>query len=633
MTTDNETKVENQTDANAKADEGSEDSEWGFSSEGSGISRETKIGLALIFILLSAFGFVVFRKMNPPNNQPSGEAAPAIAGEDGAKPDADADSNSSDGLEPPVGGAAPQSGFVAGDNSSGGPDEFGFGDNSRPLDTNAQTAEDFGSPQSLDGGGDFTAPGQQSEPDARGAFAAGDTAGNTGANGGAFDPDDPFTRNANRETNAGAVRSAAATPPAEPDFGFGGEDLPPTGFQSDSRNVAGSRNGGTQFGSEASLSGTQTAAGGAANANSGAAPTDAFGNPIPGAGANVGNDAATTTNQDRVYIGNTKANNGFDGPPTSASFDGSDAVAANDNRLGGFAPIETTRREASSRTAVQGAHSEPPRFGTGFTADKPAVIAANDTGGFEKPFTGESQTGPKPMPTLDLGGDVPVRKPVPTTAFGRGDVGGVDSNRFDSNSFEPPVRTAEHAFGTASPVGTFSSQSQFAASSAADEYVIQPNENFWSISKKKYGTVRYFQALRELNKSRVPDPKRMPLGTKILVPSPQELEARFPALLPKSTRSDRFASAAGRRTAGNNREQPFGFFLSPTGQPMFRVGDDDTLTRISKAHLGRSSRWIQVYNMNRDRVQNPDKLNIGLVLRLPADASQVRLSPTTGAFR
>ncbi len=658
MTTDNETKVENENEnaakAKAKADEGTEDSAWGFSAEGSGISRETKIGLALIFILLSAFGFVVFRKMNPPQGQPTGDDAPAVAGEDVAKPGADSDSPN--GFDPAedatAGGVGRQSGFVAGDSSGERPGEFGFNGDSQTPEANSQTAGDFGSEQSFGGGTDRSAPGQQSEPDVAGAF----------------DADDPFAGNASRETNAGTAPAAATTPRAQPLFGLGDDDTPPTGFQPNSQDVADSRNNNAEFGSEASFSDPRTATADAVNPNSEAVPTGLFGNPIPAGGSNpakAGNDAATAASQDRVFVGDARTDdgfgqvrtNGFDGAPTTASFDGRKPSTANDNRLGGFSPTETAQRETSSRTVVQSVPSEPPRFGNDFTADKPAAISttdfnldgddvkaagdvpaqmqrtADDNGGFERPFPEESRTEPKPVPTLDLANEVPVRKPVPATSFDGGGIGGADSNNIESKSFQPPVHTSEPAFDTASPITRSARPARLAAISGADEYVVQPNENFWSISKKKYGTVRYFQALTEFNKARVPDPTRMRLGTKILLPSPQELAARFPALLPKSARSDQFASAAGSRTGVDNSKQPLGFFLSPTGQPMFRVGGDDTLTSISKDHLGRSSRWIQVYNLNRDRVQNPDKLNIGLVLRLPADASQVRLSPTAGAFR
>jgi nucleoid-associated protein YgaU len=58
---------------------------------------------------------------------------------------------------------------------------------------------------------------------------------------------------------------------------------------------------------------------------------------------------------------------------------------------------------------------------------------------------------------------------------------------------------------------------------------------------------------------------------------------------------------------------------------MYCVGSEDTLTSISKQHLGRSSRWDEIYNLNRETLTGPDTLKIGTVLKLPTDASQHRL--------
>jgi nucleoid-associated protein YgaU len=58
---------------------------------------------------------------------------------------------------------------------------------------------------------------------------------------------------------------------------------------------------------------------------------------------------------------------------------------------------------------------------------------------------------------------------------------------------------------------------------------------------------------------------------------------------------------------------------------MYRIQENDTLTDISLRHLGRSSRWIQIYELNRDNLANPNQLKIGTMLKLPGDASRVRI--------
>lgn len=138
-------------------------------------------------------------------------------------------------------------------------------------------------------------------------------------------------------------------------------------------------------------------------------------------------------------------------------------------------------------------------------------------------------------------------------------------------------------------------------------HAVQAGDSYWTISRKYYGTARYFQALSAFNRTRIPDPRRMRPGMKVLIPSQDVLQARFASLLP-------------RRAAGDGAAGTVGFQIDASGQPVYLVGESDTLTGIATAHLGRTSRWIQIYRLNRDRLPSPHKLKPGTVLRLPADA-------------
>jgi nucleoid-associated protein YgaU len=185
-----------------------------------------------------------------------------------------------------------------------------------------------------------------------------------------------------------------------------------------------------------------------------------------------------------------------------------------------------------------------------------------------------------------------------------------------SATAENPLAQPAHAStspGAVSPVGT--------TSDAGDYYVVQPQDNFWTISRKKYGNARYFQALAELNKSRIPDPSRMRPGMKVSTPPVEVLEEKYGQFLPAGTRVQ--TTAAEDATA---KSAPTGFFISPDGTAKYRTGEHDTLSEIASKHLGRSSRWIQIYEMNRDKLSNPNQVKVGLELALPGDASSVGLS-------
>lgn len=143
-------------------------------------------------------------------------------------------------------------------------------------------------------------------------------------------------------------------------------------------------------------------------------------------------------------------------------------------------------------------------------------------------------------------------------------------------------------------------------------YEVQSGDNYWSISRYFYGTPRYFSALAEYNRHRIPDPNKMRPGMKVLGPDASILHDRYPKL-------------TGPDPSKPSVQQPSGFFVDQNGQPAFRVGKGDTLTSIAQMHLGRVSRWSQVYSMNQQVITDPNNLKIDTILRLPADACQVQV--------
>lgn len=137
-------------------------------------------------------------------------------------------------------------------------------------------------------------------------------------------------------------------------------------------------------------------------------------------------------------------------------------------------------------------------------------------------------------------------------------------------------------------------------------------ENYWAISKRVYGTSRYFSALALFNQNRIPDPRRMRPGMKVLVPPEEALEQMYPELF---------------RDQQPRRVQPASFLTLDDGSPAYRVGQAETLSDISQRLLGRSSRWIEIYRLNQHILKDPNKLKPGTILALPEDAVQVRVTP------
>ena len=147
--------------------------------------------------------------------------------------------------------------------------------------------------------------------------------------------------------------------------------------------------------------------------------------------------------------------------------------------------------------------------------------------------------------------------------------------------------------------------------------VVGESDSYWTISERVYGSPLYYEALARANANQIPDPTGLRPGMRVAAPPAGQLRATYPHLCPDPNRQ---ADQTGVYAAP-------GFLIDEQGQPAYRVGRDDTLSDIAYAHLGRASRWVQVYELNRDRIADVKKLKPGTVLRLPADASRVRLVP------
>ncbi|MCP4170282.1 MAG: LysM peptidoglycan-binding domain-containing protein [Fuerstiella sp.] len=141
---------------------------------------------------------------------------------------------------------------------------------------------------------------------------------------------------------------------------------------------------------------------------------------------------------------------------------------------------------------------------------------------------------------------------------------------------------------------------------------VRVNDNYWTISKRTYGTARYFSSLALYNQHRIADPKKLRPGMKVLIPAPGVLEKRYPEFF---------------RNQQRKAAQPSGYFLKADGTPAYRVGERETLSEISQKHLGRASRWIQIYRLNQQILKDPNRLKLGTVIVLPDDATDVHLAP------
>ncbi len=156
----------------------------------------------------------------------------------------------------------------------------------------------------------------------------------------------------------------------------------------------------------------------------------------------------------------------------------------------------------------------------------------------------------------------------------------------------------------------FDMSSMKAEPSNSGTYVIQPNDNYWAISERIYGSGSYFRALAEHNRAKFPDPDRLKAGEEIATPSLAELEKNYPSLCPKAEHRDAtkrhmsLASTPARHHGGR----------------VYIVQEGDTLFDIARYELGKAARWAEIYELNREAIGNDfDHLSPGMRLTLPQD--------------
>lgn len=54
------------------------------------------------------------------------------------------------------------------------------------------------------------------------------------------------------------------------------------------------------------------------------------------------------------------------------------------------------------------------------------------------------------------------------------------------------------------------------------------------------------------------------------------------------------------------------------GEQSYTVQSGDSLSKIAKQHYGDGNAWQQIFDANRDQLDDPDKIRPGQTLRLPA---------------
>ncbi|MHC4876911.1 MAG: LysM peptidoglycan-binding domain-containing protein [Planctomycetota bacterium] len=675
--------------------------EWGFEPKKRRFSKEVVIGLGAVSCLVGIFAFVAHNQLSG-----DGKEVAAINPQDTGPVGPDSDLGTAEDL--PTEGRDPfdESGGGTADVAEGElpPDELiGFGSGEPPV------LDDSGEP-----GLDNPLLGQ-TEPGFGGQPATGD----------AFERRDPFGSSPTEfpaQTPTGAAGTAGSQPQidvAARDSYFGGDSA-----TADPGNAA--------FGTPSDLSsdpfGTPPLAAESLPTGSGLPGTvDEFNT----AGTEFGQPAGTLPDGD--LLGDSSVGDTFGASPSLDEPFGSEPAVSLDTGLDNERPRGLFDSEPSLDSDLAGGglagtsdSTLDPGVGSPGSLGQPIDLGQPEASGFASdPATDGlpamandsllSPSDPYGQPvTTDAGSDLVspglsndnfLADPEPSGGLIASDAllsepePGTAGNPFGApadDQFQQPIvgtqndplngETLDASPGFDSPSGLESSvgspativaQPEFDTSVSDSTYTVQENDSFWAISRKVYGTPKYFEALQAYNRSKVSDPKKLRPGMVLDTPSPSILadylgtSVTSPQKIADGGRSE-FPTAAGSlpRTLDSGRSSPAGlsggilpvepaaatqtvettvasppsqtavsqngqggFFIGNQGYPMYRVAKGDTLTAIAADHLGRASRWKQIFRMNQDTLNSPNTLAPGVVLKLPGDASRVPLIDRTSSLR
>lgn len=149
----------------------------------------------------------------------------------------------------------------------------------------------------------------------------------------------------------------------------------------------------------------------------------------------------------------------------------------------------------------------------------------------------------------------------------------------------------ERAPASAPPPGATPTVTEAAAPDEVDGYLVRPGDDLWSVAEHLLGQGSRWRLLAEANPGLLANPTvDLAPGLRLVVPE-----------LPDGP------SAAKARVVTVER--------------------GDTLSALAQEHLGAAGRWPRIYRANADRIKDPDLIDIGWKLVIPADPAAAKPKP------
>ena len=191
------------------------------------------------------------------------------------------------------------------------------------------------------------------------------------------------------------------------------------------------------------------------------------------------------------------------------------------------------------------------------------------------------------------------------------------------------TNTGARGRATGTPSRPTQPQAATPQTAGSKTYVVKPGDSFFVIARREYGDGKLWRKIFDANRKEVPDPDLLRPGQRLVIPRQGTPRATRP-VRPQARTANRVSSGS---TVQTIRTTPLRTLETRSAAGSYKVQPGDNLTRIAARVLKDGSRALLIYELNKDKLRNPDVVPVGIVLRLPTQAQAARIAATPAARR
>lgn len=158
---------------------------------------------------------------------------------------------------------------------------------------------------------------------------------------------------------------------------------------------------------------------------------------------------------------------------------------------------------------------------------------------------------------------------------------------------------------------------------------IREGDSIYSLAKQTYGDGRLWEKLRDFNKGKIGPNGAVREGVTIMLPPKDVLQgkammpdaktASTPGPTPLGTPTQAQPKNDGRNDVKPVRpEQRIAGAASGNGYTTYTVQKGDILEEVARKTLGSSKRWPEIVEANKSQISDPESIQVGMTLRIPA---------------